>query len=206
LKTESPRNGAKQRGFSESSRPLLQSPRPVDDRSAASVSSGTSGNRTRRILVQRTGSLYLASSSSSGNRIRRIKRMHRTPFKMAQGIGVDSGGTAATRFPCSFRKRDGEPKDFVKIRRPDSDSIPWSCDHGSFWRTIALGFPAIAACVYALSSWMVRSSRMVSRRVRAGSLSSTLSPTPFPISARPIGDDMVTCPSSKFSESPKTRW
>ena len=44
-----------------------------------------------------------------------------------------------------------------------------------------------------------------SLRVRVGSLSVTRSPTAFPSSDRPIGDIIVTWPSSKSSESPNTR-
>ena len=55
-------------------------------------------------------------------------------------------------------------------------------------------------------SWIVLSSVTFSCRVSAGSLRYAISPTDLPSSARPMGDDIVTCPSSKSTASPKTRW
>src|SRR6266540_4589426 len=54
-------------------------------------------------------------------------------------------------------------------------------------------------------SWIVFSSTILSLRVFAGSLRMVVSPTAFPTSDRPIGDDMLTCPSSNSTESPNTR-
>src|SRR2546426_8188582 len=55
------------------------------------------------------------------------------------------------------------------------------------------------------ASCIVLSSTILRRRVMAGSLSTTVSPTLLPTRVLPMGDDMLTCPSSNSTESPKTR-
>ncbi len=55
------------------------------------------------------------------------------------------------------------------------------------------------------ASCIVLSSTILRRRVMAGSLSTTVSPTLRPTSVFPIGEDMLTCPSSNSTESPNTR-
>ena len=55
------------------------------------------------------------------------------------------------------------------------------------------------------ASCMVFSSMIFKRRVTAGSLSTTVSPTLLPTSVLPMGDDMLTWPSSNSTESPNTR-
>ena len=61
------------------------------------------------------------------------------------------------------------------------------------------------SCYPGAPLWMVTSSTMRSRRVVAGSLRMTSSPTPFPTSARPMSEPMLTWPSSNSTESPNTR-
>ena len=63
---------------------------------------------------------------------------------------------------------------------------------------------AVAEITYA-ASCIVLSWTILRRRVIAGSLSTTVSPTLRPTSVFPIGDDMLTWPSSNSTESPNTR-
>lgn len=62
----------------------------------------------------------------------------------------------------------------------------------------------LPASAYA-ASCIVFNSMIFSRRVVAGSLSTTVSPTLLPTRVLPMGDDMLTCPSSNSTESPNTR-